>query len=77
ANHYNLNYSLHRKNIVASKACPCGDPTQDINHIIFSCPLTSPKADNSLHILTALIHIIFPLLKNPSPKLCHLLLSFL
>jgi len=45
ANHYNLNYSLHRKNIVASKACPCGDPTQDINHIIFSCPLISPKAD--------------------------------
>ncbi|KYN39407.1 Ethanolamine kinase 1 [Trachymyrmex septentrionalis] len=24
ANHYNLNYSLHRKNIVAPKACPCG-----------------------------------------------------
>jgi len=35
ANHYNLNYSLHRKNIVATKACSCGDPTQDINHIIF------------------------------------------
>jgi len=26
SNHYNLNYSLHRKNMVPSAACQCGDP---------------------------------------------------
>jgi len=40
-NHYNLNYSLYRKNIVASSVCECGDPCQDINHIVFRCPLIS------------------------------------
>ncbi|KYN10135.1 hypothetical protein ALC57_17730 [Trachymyrmex cornetzi] len=40
ANHYNLNYSLHRKNMVDSPVCPCGDPRQDVNHVIFHCPLS-------------------------------------
>ncbi|XP_018309354.1 RNA-directed DNA polymerase from mobile element jockey-like [Mycetomoellerius zeteki] len=39
ANHYNLNYSLHKKNMVDSPACTCGNPRQDINHVIFHCPL--------------------------------------
>jgi len=34
SNHYNFNYCLHRKNIVASSACDCGDPRQDINHFL-------------------------------------------
>jgi len=37
SNHYNLNYSLYRKNMVPSAACQCGDPRQDKNHIIFYC----------------------------------------
>jgi len=44
SNHYNLNYSLHRKKIVPSAAYSCGDPKQDINHIIFFCPYTTPKS---------------------------------
>ncbi|XP_018393520.1 PREDICTED: uncharacterized protein LOC108772485 [Cyphomyrmex costatus] len=32
SNHYNLNYSLFRKNMVPSPACECGDPRQDLNH---------------------------------------------
>jgi len=80
SNHYNLNYSLHRKNIVASSACLCGDPHQDVNHVIFRCPLTRNKSRNLL------LHLfrrnpqnnlnLFPFLKKPSPKLCRLLISF-
>ncbi|KYQ50672.1 hypothetical protein ALC60_10235, partial [Trachymyrmex zeteki] len=32
SNHYHFNHSLHRKNILASPACQCGDARQDINH---------------------------------------------
>ena len=39
SNHYNLAYSLHRKNVVNSPVYPCGDPNQDINHILFYCKL--------------------------------------
>jgi len=35
SNHYNLNASLHGKNIIPSALCDCGDPHQDINHVIF------------------------------------------
>jgi len=35
SNHYNFNFSLYRKNMVTSTACPCGNLKQDINHIIF------------------------------------------
>lgn len=35
SNHYNLNYSLHRCNIVESPACECGAPSQDINHVLW------------------------------------------
>jgi len=81
SNHYNLNYSLFRKNMSPSAACQCGDPRQDINHIIFYCPITIPR---SLRLRTYLrsnhpnqIIDIFPILKDPNPKLIRLLLSFL
>jgi len=80
SNHYNLNYSLFRKNIVGSGSCPCGDPRQDINHVIFRCVLTRHKTYN---LLTYLIHLdpsnifnIFPYIKTPSHKLCRLLYAF-
>jgi len=79
SNHYNLNYNLHRKNMISSAACLCDDPRQDINH--FFCPYTIPK---SRHLRSYLIecfsyHIIdiFPILKDPNPKLIRLLLSYL
>ncbi|KYN18564.1 hypothetical protein ALC57_09122 [Trachymyrmex cornetzi] len=66
--------------MVRSSACPCGDPHQDINYIIFQCPITNPKSVK----LTTFIDTtspntprdIFPLLKKPSAKLCRLLLAF-
>jgi len=81
SNHYNLNYSLFRKNIVNSAACPCGDPRQDINHIIFYCLITIPKSSPLRSFLVKSFPFcpidIFPLLINPSPKLIHLLLAYL
>jgi len=41
SNHYNLNYNLFRKSMTYSAACQCGDPRQDINHVVFFCPQIS------------------------------------
>jgi len=78
SNHYNLNYSLYRKNIVASAACPCGDSRQDINHVIFYCRLTRNKAKCLLSFLFPANFLnIFPYINSPPHKLCRLLLAFL
>ncbi|CAK9814087.1 hypothetical protein ANTPLA_LOCUS8065 [Anthophora plagiata] len=37
ANHYNLNESLERKNLVNSAKCECGHGVQDIDHVICQC----------------------------------------
>ncbi|XP_018373152.1 PREDICTED: RNA-directed DNA polymerase from mobile element jockey-like [Trachymyrmex cornetzi] len=80
ANHYNLIYSLHRKNMVDSPACPCGDSRQDVNHVIFHCPLSRGRfALLSRYLSKSFPHHaqdIFPMLIKPSPKLCRLLLAF-
>jgi len=80
SNHYNLNYSLFRKNIIDSAACPCGDSRQDVNHVIFHCRLTRHK---SKRLLTFLLQHgasqpfnLFPFLKSPPHKLCRLLSGF-
>ncbi|KYN07215.1 hypothetical protein ALC62_01815 [Cyphomyrmex costatus] len=80
SNYYNLNCSLYRKNIVASVACPCGDPHQDINHIVFHCPITSPKSTRLISFIQSIPNTqdnIFSLLSRPNPKLIRLLLAFL
>lgn len=50
SNHYNSNYSLFRCNIVNSPFCDYGFPYQDINHILWHCPLF-----NSLIVIFLLI----------------------
>ncbi|KYN06775.1 hypothetical protein ALC62_02275 [Cyphomyrmex costatus] len=80
SNHYNLNYSLFRKNMVQSPACVCGDPRQDLNHIVFYCPLTRIKARSLVRYLNRAFpsharNAFLPLAK-PSHKLCRLFLSF-
>lgn len=37
ANHYNLAESLHRKGMIDSPNCECGEGIEDINHIIWHC----------------------------------------
>jgi len=80
SNHYNLNLSLYRKNIVNSPVCHCGDSRQDVNHVIFRCPLTRNKSYKLLSHLRRLDpnngSDIFPLIVSLSPKLCRLVLSF-
>lgn len=80
SNHYNLNHSLFRKGYTRSGACPCGDPCQDVNHVIFYCPLTRAKAVNLFKYFKTKFPLspidIFPLLTDPPVKLCRLLLAF-
>jgi len=59
SNHYNLNYSLHRKNIVASSACLCGDSRQDINHMIFCCSLYREKSINLRYYLSGCVPPVY------------------
>lgn len=79
SNHYNLNASLYRKGIVGSPACPCGDPFQDINHVLFTCPNTSNKASYLIDFLDRAApgadRNIFSFLKSPKPELCRRILA--
>jgi len=66
--------------MMASPSCPCGDPRQDINHIIFRCPLFREKSHKLRHHLSQCdpptYHDLLPSIKSPSPKLCRLLVAF-
>lgn len=48
ANHYNLNESLARKNIVNLPDCQCGHKKEDINYVIFECPLLEEEREKFL-----------------------------
>jgi len=80
SNHYNLNYSLFRKDMVNSCACSCGDSRQDVNHVIFYCRLTRYKSKRLLSFLlqqdASQPFNIFPFIKSPSHKLSRLLFAF-
>lgn len=41
SNHYSLNASLYRCNIIQDPSCHCGHPLQDVDHIFWHCPLFS------------------------------------
>lgn len=81
SNHYNLNYFLHRKNIVDSPACPCDYQRQDITLFFTVSLYTRAKSKNLLIYVwkasASYNHNIFHLSKNLPSKLCRLLLSFL
>lgn len=78
--HYNLNYSLHRKNLTQSPTCPCGDSRQDANHIIFYCQDYIHRSGKLRDFVKAKFPRasinIFPILKSPCPKICRLLLAY-
>ncbi|XP_039306356.1 uncharacterized protein LOC120358019 [Solenopsis invicta] len=80
SNHYNLKYSLFRKNMSDSPNCPCGEGRQDANHIIFYCPITIPKSSNLRQYLKdkypSFQINIFSILGYPTTKLCRLILSY-
>ncbi|XP_018374268.1 PREDICTED: uncharacterized protein LOC108768366 [Trachymyrmex cornetzi] len=81
SNHINVNESLHRVNMVESPACPCGDPRQSINHLIFHCETfnsnSSPIRNYIAQKFPDPSPNLLPALRSPSPKLCRLLLAFM
>lgn len=80
SNHYNLNASLFRKNLVDSPYCPCGSPCQDFNHVLFDCPLTVAKGRALRKIITEKTNYdnndIASVLAKPTLKLCRVLATF-
>lgn len=81
SDHYNLAYSLHRKNMVACQDCHCGEGREDINHVIFYCPLYRSKAVHLIKFLKETFPdapiSIFHVLVVPTHKLCRLICAFL
>ena len=52
SNHYSLNYSLHRKNIIDTDSCPsCLFTLEDVNHVIWSCPRFAEQRNVLLNCL--------------------------
>ncbi|KYQ48389.1 Gag-Pol polyprotein [Trachymyrmex zeteki] len=82
SNHYNLNSSLHRKNLIDDPSCPCGSTRQDIVHLVYDCPDTYTQArylrrivdrtSNSRDRLERFTRAI----SDPSDCLCRLILNF-
>lgn len=82
SNHYNLNYSLHRCGIVGRLECPCGSPLQDIEHILWSCPLLNDPRKQLLDSLRKALdcpppYNVFELLTVPSAETARSIVSFL
>ncbi|KMQ93494.1 rna-directed dna polymerase from mobile element jockey [Lasius niger] len=82
SNHYNLNYSLYRCNIVDSPSCRCGAPQQDINHVLWNCPLLTLYRSSLLESIESLLekpppYDVFDLLKKPSTHLITYIISYL
>lgn len=82
-NHYNLNYSLNRCNLVDSSACSCNCPVQDIDHVLWYCPLYASYRPELIKSLeknlgsTAVPRCVLALLRNPSPCVIFPIMSFL
>lgn len=80
SNHYNLNASLFRKNLVDSPYCPCGSPWQNFNHVLFNCPLIVAKGRALRRIIAEKtnynINDISSVLVKPTLKLCRVLATF-
>lgn len=82
SNHYNLNYSLHRKNMIDSPAYNCGESIQDLNHVVFYCQLTKPHSKPLLQYLSkefssCPLDTILEKIISKTPKLCRLITAFL
>lgn len=81
SNHYALNYSLHRCNLVRDPTCLCGFPIQDADHIFWSCPILNNQRSTLLTRLAKLKksppHKVADLLLKPSSEVIHSLYSFL
>lgn len=51
SDHTSLKESLARKNIISDPMCDCGEDIEDINHVIFDCPLREKGRQSFLNYL--------------------------
>lgn len=81
SDHYALNYSLHRCNLVADPSCPCGSLRQDTDHVFWNCPRYDVPRTTLLSQLSKYEKIpplkIQEILKNSSCGVIHALHGFL
>ncbi|XP_066585216.1 uncharacterized protein [Prorops nasuta] len=54
SNHFHLGSSLARIGYIQDPKCTCGYDQQDINHVIWQCPLTNKGRDRLLQLLIKL-----------------------
>ena len=81
ANHYSLNASLARVSIINDPSCPCSFSSQDIDHILWSCPIYyhqriefyKHRSEINLHPPIS----IRTLIKEPNIVACSCILNFL
>lgn len=81
SNHYSLNASLFRCNIVHDSSCHCGHPLQDVDHILWQCPLfAATREDLIKQLLKNKIHPPFHIhgiLKKPTLGVVNSIFSFI
>lgn len=79
SNHFNLNESLNRKNIIASPLCECGQK-QTLTHIFWLCPnyrIQRAPLIKALRLQNIHTFNINELLISPSSKTVYLLHNYL
>ena len=83
SNHYNLAYSLHRQRIIDDPKCKCGNEQEDINHVIWQCPLYKDQRTTMITKLKKLLpdSSCYPLciemfLSEPNVKACQIIFTF-
>lgn len=74
ANHYNLAESLARIGIINDPSCSCTYETQDLNHVVWQCPLHNENREK-LIINLKKINLQLPLninvlIAKPNIKAC-------
>ena len=81
ANHYNLNASLARVSIINDPSCPCSYNSQDIDHILWHCPLyIDQRVIMNKHLAKLKLQpplSINVLIKEPKITACSYILNFL
>ncbi|XP_058803329.1 uncharacterized protein LOC131671138 [Phymastichus coffea] len=78
--HYNLAYSLGRIGIKSSTDCECGHPIQDLDHILWQCPVYDQQRSQFIKDLRKQKMFLpmnsVTLLVNPTADLCTSVYNF-
>lgn len=79
SNHFNLNQSLQRKNIINSALCECSQ-IESLSHVFWFCPKYTVQRDTlikSLKKLNIKTFNINKLIENPTAKIAYILHNYL